>query len=81
VSDGQGVKIRIAALWSAVIGGSAVVAMGALSLAANQEQTGGPAQVAGGMQTGQTVTQTVADTTSTTMVASPTLKAKFFGKS
>lgn len=68
-------------LLSAVIGGSALVAMGALAVAINPQPTARPAFVSsGGMSTGVTVTTTTPPATLETSVASPTDKAPPYGK-
>jgi hypothetical protein len=73
---------------AAVIGGSAVVAMGALSVALHEEQapgaSGGVATGAtfiqgGGMTLGQTATTTTPPAAPETSVAVPPVKAKPFG--
>jgi hypothetical protein len=73
-------------LFAAIIGGSAVVAMGALTAAMHQEQTmGGPAPVnlsSGGMTLGSAVTTTTVEpTVLATAKAVPPVKAKPFGES
>jgi hypothetical protein len=65
---------------AAVVGGSAVVAAGALTLAIGQEQA--PAVVtSSGMTVGATSTQETPASTPTTSVAVPAVKAKPFGGS
>ena len=75
-------------VFAAVIGGSAVVAMGALSVALHEEQasgaSGGVATGAtfiqgGGMTLGQTATTTTPPAALETSVAVPPVKAKPFG--
>ena len=66
-------------LMAAVIGGSAVVAMGALTMAITQEQ-GTPATITGsGMSTGATTTQETAPAAPETTLAVPAVKATPFG--
>ena len=68
-------------LMAAVIGGSAVVAMGALTMAINQEQAA-PATVTGsGMTMGATSTQETPPAAPETSVAVPAVKAEPFGGS
>ena len=68
-------------LLAAVIGGSALVATGALSVAIGQEKSS-PATVMGSsMTTGVTSTVEVAATTPLTTFAVPPVKAPRFGKS
>jgi len=60
---------------SAVIGGSAVMALGALSMALGQEQAGPPADVAGSKMTvGQTSTETTAPGVPAISMAVPAIK-------
>ena len=62
-----------------VIGGSAVVAMGALTIAISQEH-GVPATVtSSGMSVGNTTTQETAPATPETTLAVPAVKATPFG--
>jgi hypothetical protein len=64
---------------AAVIGGSAVVAMGALTMAITQEQAT-PATITGsGMSTGATTTQETAPAVPETTLAVPAVKATPFG--
>ena len=73
--------------FAAVIGGSAVVAMGALSVALHEEQapgaSGGVATgatfIQGSMTMGQTATTTTPPAVPETSVAVPPVKAKPFG--
>jgi hypothetical protein len=68
-------------LMAAVIGGSAVVAMGALTMAITQEQAT-PASITGsGMTTGATSTQETAPAAPETTLAAPAVKATPFGGS
>ena len=73
---------------TAVIGGSAVVAMGALSVALHDEQASGPSGgvatganfiEGGGMTLGGTATTTTPPASLATSVAVPPVKAKPFG--
>ena len=75
-------------MFAAVMGGSAVVAMGALSVALHEEQasaaSGGVATGAtfiqgGGMTLGETATTTTPPAAPATSVAVPPVKAKPFG--
>ena len=75
-------------LFAAVVGGSAVVAMGALSVALHEEQasgaSGGVATGAtfiqgGGMTLGQTATTTTPPAAPETSVAAPPVKAPPYG--
>ena len=74
-------------VFAAVIGGSAVVAMGALSVALDEEQapgaSGGVATgatfIQGSMTMGQTATTTTPPAAPETSVAVPPVKAKPFG--
>ena len=59
---------------SAVIGGSALVAMGALSMAIGQEQTGTDTIAKSTMQVGATSTQTTPPTVEATSMAVPAMK-------
>jgi hypothetical protein len=60
---------------SAVIGGSAVIALGALSMALGHEQAGPPADVAGSKMTvGQTSTETTAPGVPVISMAVPAIK-------
>ena len=66
---------------AAVIGGSAVVAMGAVTLAVTQEQAT-PAEVASsGMTVGATTKQETPPSAPETSIAVPTVKALPFGGS
>jgi hypothetical protein len=66
-------------LMAAVIGGSAVVAAGALTLAIGQEHAG-PAQLtSSGMTVGDTSTQETAPSAPATSLAVPIVKATPFG--
>ena len=66
---------------AAVIGGSAVVAMGVLTMAITQEQTT-PATITGsGMTVGATSTQETAPSAPETTLAAPAVKAAPFGGS
>jgi hypothetical protein len=66
---------------AAMIGGSAVVAMGALTMAITQEQTM-PATITGsGMTVGATSTQETAPSAPETTLAAPAVKAAPFGGS
>jgi hypothetical protein len=79
VSRNQRTRVK---LLSAVIGGSALVAMGALAVAINPQPTAGPAFVSsGGMSTGVTVTTTTPPAALETSFAVPPVKATFFGES
>jgi hypothetical protein len=75
-------------VFAAVMGGSAVVAMGALSVALHEEQAPGASGVAatgatfiqgGGMTLGETATTTTPPAAPATSVAVPPVKAKPFG--
>jgi hypothetical protein len=67
-------------LLAAVIGGSAVLAMGAVTMAITQEAT--PAQVtSSGMTVGATTTQETPPAAPATSMAVPTVKALPFGGS
>jgi hypothetical protein len=74
-------------VFAAVIGGSAVVAMGALSVALDEEQapgaSGGVATgatfIQGSMTMGQTATTTTPPTAPETSVAAPAVKAPPYG--
>ena len=66
---------------AAVIGGSAVVAMGALTMAINQEQAAPATVTSSGMTMGATSTQETPPTAPETTVAVPAVKAKPFGGS
>lgn len=60
---------------SAVIGGSAVMALGALSMALGHEQAGPPADVAGSKMTvGETSTETTAPAAPVVSMAVPAIK-------
>jgi hypothetical protein len=64
---------------AAVIGGSAVVAMGALTMAISQEQAQPGTLTSSGMTVGATSTQSTPPTMPETSIAAPTLKAVPFG--
>jgi hypothetical protein len=72
-------------LFAAVMGGSAVVAMGALSVALHQEQASGASDdaatfiQAGTMTMGQTATTTTPPAAPETSVAAPPVKAPPYG--
>lgn len=66
---------------AAVIGGSAVVAMGALTIAINQEQAAPATVTSSGMTLGATSTQETPPTAPETTVAVPAVKAQPFGGS
>ena len=75
-------------VFAAVMGGSAVVAMGALSVALHEEQASGASDgvatgttfiQGGGMTLGQTATTTTPPAAPETSVAVPPVKAKPFG--
>jgi hypothetical protein len=66
---------------AAVIGGSAVVAMGALTIAINQEHTTPATVTSSGMTMGATTTQKTPPTAPETTMAVPAVKAKPFGGS
>jgi hypothetical protein len=66
-------------LSAAVIGGSAVVAMGALTMAINQEQTSPASLTSSGMTVGATTTQETPAATPETSLAVPAVKATPFG--
>jgi hypothetical protein len=66
---------------AAVIGGSAVVAMGALTMAINQEQAALATVTSSGMTMGATSTQETPPTAPETTVAVPAVKAQPFGGS
>lgn len=66
---------------AAVIGGSAVVAMGALTVAINQEQAASATVTSSGMTLGATSTQETPPTAPETTVAVPAVKAQPFGGS
>ena len=86
----QQVRPRRVKVTAAVIGGSAVVAMGAMSVALHEEQapgaSGGVAtgatfiQGVGNMTMGGTATPTTPPAAPETSVAVPPVKAKPFGK-
>jgi hypothetical protein len=59
---------------SAVIGGSAIIAMGGLSMAIGQEQTRTDAIAKSTMQVGATSTQTTPPTVEATSMAVPAMK-------
>jgi hypothetical protein len=64
---------------AAVIGGSAVVAMGALTMAITEQQAGPATLTSSGMTTGATTTQETPPATPETTVAVPAVKATPFG--
>ena len=64
---------------AAVIGGSAVVAMGALTMAISQEQAGPATVTSSGMTVGATSTQETPPTAPETTMAAPAVKATPFG--
>jgi hypothetical protein len=66
---------------AAIIGGSAVVAMGALTMAINQEQADPATFTSSGMTTGATSTQETPPATPETTLAAPAVKAQPFGGS
>ena len=66
---------------AAVIGGSAVVAMGALTMAINQEHTTHATVTSSGMTLGATTTQATPPATPETTIAVPAVKATPFGGS
>jgi len=62
-----------------VIGGSAVVAMGALTMAVTQEQAGPATITSSGMTMGATSTQETPPASPETTIAVPVVKATPFG--
>jgi hypothetical protein len=64
---------------AAVIGGSAVVAAGALTMAINQEHASSATLTSSGMTVGATTTQKTPPATPETTVAVPAVKATPFG--
>jgi hypothetical protein len=66
---------------AAVIGGSAVVAMGALTIAINQEHATPATVTSSGMSTGATTTQATPPAVPETTIAVPAVKAQPFGGS
>ncbi len=66
---------------AAVIGGSAVVAMGALTMAIAQEHAAPAMVTSSGMTVGATSTQATPPATPETSIAVPTVKALPFGGS
>lgn len=64
---------------AAVIGGSAVVAAGALTMAINQEQATPATITSSGMTMGATTTQATPPTAPETTIAVPMVKATPFG--
>jgi hypothetical protein len=66
-------------LLAAVIGGSAVVAMGALTMAISQEQASPATLTSSGMTVGATSTQETPPTAPETTIAVPLVKATPFG--
>ena len=64
---------------AAVIGGSAVVAMGALTMAISQEQASPATLTSSGMTVGATSTQETPPTAPETTIAVPLVKATPFG--
>jgi hypothetical protein len=88
MKSNQQVRPGRVTVFAAVMGGSAVVAMGALSVALHEEQasgasggvaTGATFIQAGGMTLGQTATTTTPPSALATPVAKPPVKAKPFG--
>ncbi len=88
MKSNQQVRPRRVKVFVAVLGGSAVVATGALNLALREEQAAGASgDVAtgatfiqgGGMTMGPTATTTTPPTAPETAVAKPPVKAKPFG--
>lgn len=66
---------------AALIGGSAVVIMGAITVATHEQATESTVDVVGsGMTLGATATTTTPPSVVPIAVASPTVKATFFGK-
>jgi hypothetical protein len=68
-------------LLAAVIGGSAVVAMGAVTMAIAQEQTTPAVMTSSGMTMGETTKQETPPSAPETSIAVPTVKALPFGGS
>jgi hypothetical protein len=68
-------------LLAAVIGGSAVVAMGAVTMAITQENATPAVVTSSGMTVGDTTKQETPPATPETTIAVPTLKAPPFGGS
>ena len=66
---------------AAVIGGSAVVATGALTMAINQEEATPATVTSSGMTVGATSTQETPPTAPETTIAVPAVKAQPFGGS
>jgi hypothetical protein len=64
---------------AAIIGGSAVVAMGALTMAISQEQAIPASITSSGMTVGATTTQTTPGAVPETTMAVPAVKATPFG--
>ena len=64
---------------AAVIGGSAVVAMGALTMAITEQRASPATLTSSGMTVGATSTQETPPATPETTVAVPAVKAKPFG--
>jgi hypothetical protein len=64
---------------AAVVGGSAVVAMGALTMAISQEQASPATLTSSGMTVGATSTQETPPTAPETTIAVPLVKATPFG--
>jgi hypothetical protein len=64
---------------AAVIGGSAVVAMGALTMAISQQQASPATLTSSGMTVGATSTQETPPTAPATTLAVPVVKATPFG--
>jgi hypothetical protein len=64
---------------AAVIGGSAVVAAGALTMAINQEQASPATLTSSGMTMGATTTQATPPTAPETTIAVPLVKATPYG--
>ena len=68
-------------LLAAVIGGSAVVAAGAVTMAISQDHAAVATFTSSGMTVGATSTQETPPTTPETTLAAPAVKAKPFGGS
>jgi hypothetical protein len=66
---------------AAVIGGSAVVAMGAVTMAITQDQATPATVASSGMTVGETTKQAAPPSTPETSIAVPTVKALPFGGS
>ncbi len=66
---------------AALIGGAALVVMGAVTVATHEQATDGTVSVEGaGMTLGATATTTTPPSVIPIAVASPTVKATFYGK-